>query len=78
MWINVQPALEQSRQALRAPCLYCGAEADVTTTCPRAVECPDCGAKPGSPCVRPSGHRADELHKARVKLAEDQPPKETS
>lgn len=23
----------------------------------RAVTCPTCGAKPGSPCMRPSGHR---------------------
>lgn len=29
-----------------------------------AVPCPDCGARPGSWCIRPSGHRASDLHLA--------------
>lgn len=58
-----------------APCEWCGSEADVTTTCPRSIECPDCKAPPGSPCKRPSGHRAAQLHAARVRTAEALPPK---
>jgi len=30
-----------------------------------AVRCPDCGKAPGLWCVRPSGHRANELHLSR-------------
>lgn len=29
------------------------------------IECPDCRAPIGSPCKRPSGHRASRLHNAR-------------
>lgn len=35
------------------------------------VECPDCHAKPGSWCVRPSGHRASDIHYARDEAALD-------
>jgi len=35
----------------------------------RTVECPDCGASPGSECQRASGHRVRESHKARVEAA---------
>lgn len=51
-------------------CPYCGGEAAQGTTCPRALECPHCGAGAGAPCRRPSGHRAEFLHAARVELAE--------
>jgi hypothetical protein len=34
--------------------------------CPRSLECPSCSAKPGASCVRPSGHRAAEIHKDRI------------
>ncbi len=37
----------------------------------RAVECPDCGASPGSECQRPSGHTVRESHKARVEAASE-------
>lgn len=33
----------------------------------KAVPCPDCGARVGRPCKRPSGHVASDLHKARRK-----------
>lgn len=36
-----------------------------------AVACPDCGVKPGVWCVRPSGHPAGSLHKARGQLADE-------
>ena len=37
----------------------------------RQVECPTCQAKPGSPCMRPSGHRVfgGQVHPARDGLA---------
>jgi len=35
----------------------------------REVECPDCGASPGTECQRASGHRVRESHKARVEAA---------
>jgi len=37
--------------------------------CPRSLECPDCLAKAGLSCKRPSGHRASEIHNARIKAA---------
>lgn len=59
----------------REPCEWCGVDAIAGTTCPRAVTCPDCSAPPGSPCKRPSGHKAMTLHMSRVLLAEqDDPP----
>ncbi|MEM8759215.1 MAG: hypothetical protein AAGE83_02680 [Pseudomonadota bacterium] len=30
-----------------------------------AVPCPDCGKRAGAWCVRPGGHRAADLHRAR-------------
>jgi hypothetical protein len=48
------------------PCPWCGGEADPTTTCPKSLTCPTCHAGPGSPCVRPSGHRAAQLHAQRI------------
>lgn len=30
-----------------------------------AVACPDCGKRSGVMCVRPSGHRASDFHRAR-------------
>jgi hypothetical protein len=45
------------------------------TTCPRSVECPLCHAGPGSPCRRPSGHRASRLHaRAHRARREQRPP----
>jgi hypothetical protein len=37
--------------------------------CPRSFECPTCQAKPGRPCMRPSGHQAPEMHVDRLALA---------
>ena len=37
--------------------------------CPRSLVCPTCDAQPGLSCKRPSGHRASELHNARIKTA---------
>ncbi len=34
--------------------------------CPKSLDCDTCGAKPGSNCKRPSGHKASALHNARV------------
>ena len=52
-------------------CPHCGGEAVPGSTCPRACLCPTCGARPGSPCRRPSDHRADGMHAARIHFAED-------
>lgn len=41
-------------------------EADALT--PRDFFCPDCHARRGSPCKRPSGHRAMDYHAARRQL----------
>jgi hypothetical protein len=62
--------MTQELRVLPMPCTWCGGTADPRTTCPRAVICPTCGAAPGDSCKRPSGHRAAELHAARVYLAE--------
>lgn len=45
--------------------------AETVATCPRSLSCPVCGARPGQSCKRPSGHRAAELHAARLALAEN-------
>ena len=37
--------------------------------CPRSLECPSCSVKPGASCVRPSGHRAAQIHKDRIAAA---------
>jgi len=37
--------------------------------CPQSSECPTCLVNAGASCKRPSGHRAAELHKDRVKKA---------
>lgn len=34
-----------------------------------AIECPDCGAKPGRKCKRPSGHRTRQPHADRINAA---------
>ena len=54
---------------MAARCEWCGGE-DAVGTCPRAVTCPTCQSGPGSPCYRPSGHRAARLHATRIALAE--------
>lgn len=55
---------------MREVCTFCGGDAIVGTTCPKAIECPSCHAGAGESCKRPSGHRAAELHVARVAVAE--------
>lgn len=50
-------------------CEWCGG-VDTKGTCPWSLACPDCHVKPGRRCKRPSGHEADTLHMARVRLAE--------
>jgi hypothetical protein len=56
-----------------AECRWCGGTADTGSTCPRSIACPTCAAPAGASCKRPSGHRAAELHAARVALAESRP-----
>jgi hypothetical protein len=51
-------------------CEWCGGTVDAWSVCPSSITFPECGARPGTPCVRPSGHRA-EMHAARVQSAED-------
>lgn len=51
------------------PCAWCGSESAVGV-CPKSIACQRCGAGPGSPCRRPSGHRAAELHADRIRQAE--------
>src|SRR4051794_26936904 len=58
------------RAAVSVTCEWCGGGVDPASTCARSIECPHCHAAPGHPCHRPSGHRADELHAARVSAAE--------
>lgn len=52
------------------PCPYCGGIALIGTTCPKSLTCRTCQAKPGSPCMRPSGHKAMRLHVDRINDAE--------
>jgi hypothetical protein len=33
------------------------------------LDCPECSSKAGLSCKRPSGHRASEIHKARITAA---------
>lgn len=50
-------------------CEWCGGEvSEDEGPCPRSFACPSCGAKPGSPCRRPSGHNCD-MHVGRLALA---------
>lgn len=56
---------------MRGPCWHCGSDdADLDQVCPRSIRCPTCGTEAGTFCRRPSGHRADTLHAARIRLAE--------
>jgi endogenous inhibitor of DNA gyrase (YacG/DUF329 family) len=50
-------------------CEWCGGAITDGSTCPRSLPC-SCGAKPGGPCYRPSGHKAPELHGERVQAAQ--------
>lgn len=52
------------------PCPDCKGEGTSGVTCPMALECRHCGAKPRRMCKRPSEHDAAELHKARYDDAE--------
>lgn len=54
----------------RTKCGACGGEVVEGSQCPLALECPTCHAAPRSPCIRPSGHRASQLHADRWRLAE--------
>lgn len=38
----------------------------------QAVACPDCGARAGTWCKRPSGHKATDFHRSRRDLADRQ------
>lgn len=50
-------------------CEWCGGIVDDgAPPCPRSFACPSCGAPPGSPCKRPSGH-ACQIHVGRLALA---------
>ena len=51
-------------------CKWCGGDAKPDTTCPKSIPCPKCGAEAGKSCVRPSGHRAHQLHTQRFLFAE--------
>lgn len=51
-------------------CQWCGGDAIAGSTCPRSLACPDCRQPAGSPCRRPSDHRADTLHASRIRAAE--------
>lgn len=54
-------------------CPLCGTRTVVGTTCPISLPCPlpGCGARAGRRrCLRPSGHEAAQLHRARVQAAE--------
>jgi hypothetical protein len=42
----------------------------------RAVACPNCGAKPGTPCVNTYGSRMPLLHPARWRVATGRKPSE--
>ena len=52
------------------PCPDCQGERTSGMTCPMAVPCRHCGAKPRAKCKRPSDHDAAEPHKARYDDAE--------
>jgi hypothetical protein len=66
-------ALERSLQHNGAEerCKWCGGE-NTVGTCPRAIECPTCGAAPGARCKRPSEHSGPMIavHVARIEAAE--------
>ncbi|MFJ9574669.1 DUF6884 domain-containing protein [Streptomyces bacillaris] len=53
----------------RRPCAFCDGE-DLGDTCPAALTCPTCRAGPRTRCQRPSGHTADQWHRARVRAAD--------
>ena len=56
----------------RVECQSCKADSvPEGSTCAWSITCPTCGANPHSGCLRPSGHRAMTLHRARVDRAED-------
>jgi hypothetical protein len=38
--------------------------------CLLSLECPDCQAKDGAWCIRPSGHKAMDIHESRLRLAD--------
>jgi hypothetical protein len=53
----------------RRPCAFCDGD-DLGDTCPAALTCPTCRAGPRTRCRRPSGHAADQWHRARVRAAD--------
>lgn len=64
------PTLAAPRGLTPEPCEFCGSDGAVGV-CPKSLECPRCHAGPGKSCVRPSAHRAAELHSGRIALAEE-------
>lgn len=51
-------------------CDWCGADAVAGSVCPWSIRCPECRARPGAKCVRPSGHGAAKMHAARWEASE--------
>lgn len=47
----------------------CGCGPRTRGTCPHNIACPQCHAKPGRPCKRPSGHGCD-MHAERYRATE--------
>lgn len=52
------------------PCPDCNGERTSGMTCPMALTCRHCGAKPRAKCKRPSDHDAAQPHKSRYEDAE--------
>ena len=50
-------------------CVYCDGFSR-GDTCYKEVECPTCKAGVGKNCMRPSGHKASQIHIQRVALAQ--------
>lgn len=66
----IEAAEARPRQPGHSKCAVCGGWAVDGSMCPQSIECPTCGAQPGRPCKRPSGHRAQQLHQLRWLEAE--------
>lgn len=64
------PTLAAPRGHTPQPCEWCGSD-EAVGVCPKSIECPRCGAKPGRRCRRPSDHLAPELHADRINKAEE-------
>jgi hypothetical protein len=62
---------DPARPDVVSECPWCGGE-NTSGVCPKSITCPKCGVGPGVSCRRPSGHRAAQLHAARIELAESE------